>query len=174
MNYLRKRFPRYADYAKARLSDVFTKEELSTAYVAKSETFQSVYLENRGNGKFVLRALPTLAQQAPINGLLARDFDGDGRLDLLTSGNFYGTEAITGRYDASIGLLLKGDGRGHFTPVPARESGFWVDGDARGLAEVVLPGGRRLILAAQNDGHLKAFVWPNRFSGGNDPRGRTR
>ncbi|MFD1143134.1 VCBS repeat-containing protein [Larkinella insperata] len=165
MNYLRKKFPRYADYAKAKLTDVFTKEELSTAYVARSETFQSVYLENRGNGKFVLRPLPTLAQQAPLNGLLARDFDGDGKLDLLISGNFYGTEAITGRYDASIGLLLKGHGNGNFTPIPARESGFWVGGDARGLAEVILPDGRRLVLAAQNDGPLKAFVWPNRTSG---------
>src|SRR2546422_4335629 len=61
---------------------------------------------------FRSHALPTEAQFAPIYASLAGDFDGDGRIDLVTAGNFSGVTPVEGRYDASYGLLLHGDGGG--------------------------------------------------------------
>jgi len=171
MNFLRKKFPRYADYAKATLAEVVSEEELKKAYVAKAETFATVYVENKGDGRFSSRPLPTLAQLAPVFGMTAGDYDGDGHLDVLLAGNSYGTEAITGRYDASIGLLLEGNGKGAFNSVPARQSGFFVDGDAKGLAELTLPGARRLVLAARNNDSLKAFMGQKGRSGTSIPAG---
>ena len=57
-------------------------------------------------------------------GVEFMDLDGDGNLDLIIGGNIYDTEPNTPRFDSGNGLWLRGDGRGHFTPVPAIESGF--------------------------------------------------
>jgi hypothetical protein len=56
-----------------------------------------------------------------------------------------------GRYDASYGSLLLGDGRGHFTTVPARESGLRLKGEIRDLMTVNTPGGTILFAARSND-----------------------
>ena len=51
------------------------------------------------------------AQFAPVTAIVADDFDGDGRTDLLLAGNEFGIPPLFGRYDASYGLLLHGDGQ---------------------------------------------------------------
>lgn len=47
-----------------------------------------------------------LVQQSPVFGFLVDDYDHDGHLDALVTGNFYANEANMGRQDASRGLLL--------------------------------------------------------------------
>jgi enediyne biosynthesis protein E4 len=158
MNFLRKRFPRYADYAKGTFADLFTKDELKDAYILKSQLFSSVYLRNDGNGKFTPVPLPVQAQVAPLFGLHMLDADGDDNLDLLAVGNSYATELTVGRYDAAIGLYLKGDGRGKFKFVPANQSGFATTGDAKGLATLSSPNGSPLVLVTQNAGPMQAFT----------------
>jgi hypothetical protein len=155
---MRKRFTLYEDYALAKAEDLFTEEELKMAYTVRAEYLQTSYLQNLGGGRFRLTALPLPAQFAPVFGMLANDYDGDGNLDVLLTGNSYATEVQTGRYDALPGLCLKGDGKGNFTPLPAARSGLLVDGDAKGLAELVLPGGKPLILSAANAGRLRCFA----------------
>jgi enediyne biosynthesis protein E4 len=70
-------------------------------------------------------------------------------------GNSYATEVSTGRYDASIGLYLQGDGKGNFTFVHVQRSGFMVDKDAKGFAKLILGDGHELLLAAANNDSLK-------------------
>ena len=94
---------------------------------------QSVWIENLGKGKFKMHELPLQAQFAPVNAIVANDIDGDGNVDLIIAGNEYQTEASTGRYDASYGLVLRGNGKGNFTPVDILKSGFIVDGDVKDL-----------------------------------------
>jgi len=86
------------------------------------------------DGTYKFSPLPRLAQIAPINGMVAGDFDGDGHADLMTVGNSYAPVPEIGRFDGGIGWLLRGDGHGGFTAVPASESGFIVRHDARALA----------------------------------------
>ncbi len=93
-------------------------------------------------------------QIAPIYGVSVDDYDSDGHLDALLVGNSYATEASTGRYDASIGSFLKGDGNGKFTYVDSRNTGFMVDQDAKSLAMLVNPDGSQLILSGINNGKL--------------------
>ena len=92
-----------------------------------------------------------------MKGILPTDADGDGRLDLLLVGNDYATEVFTGRYDALVGLVLKGNGKGGFAPVPAARSGFFVDGDARGVAQLADARGNMLTVVTQNRDSLKVF-----------------
>jgi hypothetical protein len=156
---MRKKFPKYADFASASMDDVFSRSEQQRAHIVKSEYFQSSYIENLGNGKFQMKPLPVQAQLAPIFGIVANDYNNDGFTDLLVSGNSYATEFTAGWYDASIGLYLQGDGKGNFIPV--LNSGFFVDGDAKSMAILHSKNGKELILAASNADSLKVFAKTN-------------
>lgn len=158
MNFLKKRFVYYADYSKAKISDIFKPEELKDARKLICETMQSVMLENKGGGKFAMKYLPSAAQMGPVYGLLAEDFNHDGHLDLLLSGNSHATESISGRLDGLNGLLMPGDGKGGFKSLSSAQSGIFVPGDAKGMAHLRLGNGSSLVLAAQNNGPLLAFT----------------
>ncbi|SEJ21762.1 Repeat domain-containing protein [Dyadobacter sp. SG02] len=158
MNFLKKRFIYYADYSKAKITDVFKPEELKDAQKLVCETMQSVMLENKGGGKFELKYLPSAAQMGAVYGLVTEDLNQDGHLDLLLSGNTYATESISGRLDGLNGLLMVGDGKGAFKPLNVDRSGIFVPGDAKGMVHLRLGNGRSLVLAAQNNAPLLAFA----------------
>ena len=147
---LRERYPTHSAYAEKDVEDLFTREELEGAEVRTVYTTATALVENLGGGTFRLRPLPFEAQVAPVHALLADDVDGDGRVDLVLGGNVFGVRPEIGRMAASRGLLLRGDGRGGFTPVPARASGLRLSGQVRDLQRVQTPRGP-LLLAARND-----------------------
>nr|WP_242923232.1 VCBS repeat-containing protein [Pontibacter liquoris] len=151
-------FPRYVHFAKATIDEVIPATEREGAVQMQATHFQSSYLENLGQGKFKLRVLPKAAQVAPVYGMQPDDVDGDGNPDLLLVGNDYGTEVFTGRYDAFTGLYLKGNGKGGFLPTPLSKSGFFVDGDAKGMAQVFGANGQKLTLVTQNNDSLRIFA----------------
>jgi enediyne biosynthesis protein E4 len=157
MVFMRRKFLRYTDYANATFDEVFTKEEMEGTYILRSDYFKTSFIENLGNGKFAIRALPIQAQIAPVFGMISNDYDNDGNLDLLLTGNSYASEVQSGLYDASIGLYLKGDGKGNFSPMDVNHSGFFVNGDAKGIAEISTVNGQCLTLAAVNSDSLKVF-----------------
>lgn len=158
LSYMKKRFPRYAEFAKSDFSGIFTEEELDKAYILRANVFESSYLVNEGNGKFSLKPLPLHAQFAPICGIAALDADGDGNLDIVSVGNSYATEVSLGRYDAAYGCVLKGDGNGNFKALPPQESGLVVKGDTKGLATLSNAEGQTILLITQNSGPLEAFI----------------
>jgi hypothetical protein len=87
----------------------------------------------------------------PVFSALARDFDGDGRVDLLLGGNFYGVPPLYGRYDAGNGLLLHGAGDGSFAAVDMAASGVDLTGEVRDLRVVRRAGGRLAVAVARNN-----------------------
>ena len=157
INAMRARFKTYEEYAEASFEESFLESELKDAYVVRCETFNSSYLENLGGGRFELTSLPLEAQFAPIYGISVGDYNGDGHLDALTTGNFYASVVSTGKYDASIGLLLSGDGQGGFQPVTASKTGILADGDSKGMVQMVSPQGKLRVMVADNSGPLKVF-----------------
>jgi hypothetical protein len=114
-------------------------------------------LQNNGDGTFTSSVVPELAQIAPIRGIIPQDVDGDGNLDLIVAGNLYDMEPNSSRSDAGNGLWLKGDGRGHFTPIPPRESGFLAPGNVTGLSLIQTPAGKA-VLVANNGDSLQTFA----------------
>ena len=148
---LRGKYPSYKDFGASRVEDIFPAADLSQAQVREAYTFASAVALNNGNGAFTLQPLPVEAQFAPIYASLAGDFDGDGKTDLLVGGNFYGVIPVLGRYDASYGLLLRGDGKGGFTAVDMAESNLVIDGQVRDMKMLRGPKGERLIVVARNN-----------------------
>ena len=83
---------------------------------------------------------------------VARDFDGDGRVDLLLGGNLYGVQPVLGRYDASSGVLLRGIGDGRFASMDASDLG--IEGEVRDMKLVRTARGGPLIAVARNNAAL--------------------
>jgi hypothetical protein len=154
MTSLKKKYPSYASYA-----DVTLHQFLGDAksFMMNSDILASAFLENKGDGILELRPLPVEAQFAPVYGITAGEFTGDGFEDAVLVGNFYSPDVLTGRYDAFAGLLLKGDGKGNFTPASIQESGISIQGDAKGLALLKTGDGQTLLLASQNNDSLQVL-----------------
>jgi hypothetical protein len=154
---IKKKYLLSADFAKENMKGLLSNLNTKDMLVKTCETTASVWIENKGNGKFVQHALPLAAQLAPINSIVARDLDADGVTDLLLAGNEYSTEYSTGRYDAGYGTFLKGTGKGTFVVVPSALSGFVIDGDVRSLNTIMIKN-QETILAAVNNDKLKSFA----------------
>ena len=75
----------------------------------------------------------------------------DGKLDLLLAGNFSGVQPEIGSMMASYGLMLRGNGRGGFTPLRADQSGFVVPGESRDIQRLRTRRGDLYIVARNND-----------------------
>ena len=147
-------FPTYGSFATAPMTAVLGANERAHALHYGTDTFESVFLHNDGNGRFSAHPLPKLAQISPLKSMLALDVDGDGNLDLVVTGSLSDAEPNTAPGDAGNGLWLKGDGKGHFFPVPAIESGFLTPLAASGIALVHTGKGRVVVVINVNDSIL--------------------
>ncbi|WP_420153002.1 FG-GAP-like repeat-containing protein [Siphonobacter sp.] len=153
----RAKAPNYKTYAALTMDQFLSAEERKDALVLQANYSKSSYIENQGNGTFVVKPLPTLAQIAPVFGLVIEDFNADGNLDVLLAGNDYGNELTMGRYDAFQGLLLLGNGQGNFRAVSPTESGLLIPGDAKGLVQFLDAKGQYCLMATQNRDRLRCF-----------------
>lgn len=151
------RFTNYNSYAVATIDKVLTQPELDQSLKLSANCLASCFIKNNGNGKFEIKRLPLQAQLSTVYATIADDVDGDNNLDLIITGNDYGIEIGTGRYDALNGLVLKGDGNGNFIPMDIRQSGLYIPGDGKSLAYIKSANQKPLLLAGQNQGHLLLF-----------------
>jgi len=148
---LKSRYLNYKDYATQTVADMFPKSELADAIFRSAETFATTLVRNDGGGKFTLIPLPREAQLAPVYSILPQDVDGDGVTDLSLGGNLDEVRIDIGAMHSSYGLVLKGDGRGTFTPIPATKSGFFVPGQTRDIQRVRTRNGALYVVARNND-----------------------
>ena len=160
---LRDRYTSYADFGASRIQDIFPRSALRQAEVREAYLFASSVALNSGDGSFDVRPLPTEAQFAPIYAALPGDFDGDGNVDVIVAGNFFGVPPVRGQYDASYGLLLRGDGVGSLAAVDLEVSNLVIDGQVRDLELLWYAGGGQLMVVARNDDALQ-IVRPLRLS----------
>ncbi|MEP7317112.1 MAG: VCBS repeat-containing protein [Panacibacter sp.] len=154
---MRSTFQSYRSYANATMDSVLTAEQRKGAIIYHANNLKSCYIRNDGNGKFTMQPLPMQAQISMLCGITAEDFNGDGNLDVAISGNDYGTEVSTGRYDALNGLVMTGDGKGNFAPQTILQSGLYIPGNGKALVKLRNKAGNCLLAASQNRGPLKVF-----------------
>jgi enediyne biosynthesis protein E4 len=150
--FLRERFTSHRQFGEAGAADVLGGRAVSKL---TAHWFTSMVFLNRGD-RFEVHMLPTEAQMAPAFAVCVADFDGDAKEDVFLSQNFFAVHPETSRYDGGRGLLLRGNGRGGFNPVPGQESGIRIYGEQRGAAVCDFDADGRIDLAvAQNSNQTR-------------------
>jgi hypothetical protein len=159
----RKSYLKYDKYAESQIESVFDKSTLAKAKKLTANELRTVWIENdleqSGQArKFIVHALPIEAQFAPTRSILIQDFDGDGNQDIILGGNFYGAIPKIGRYDASYGNYLQGDGKGNFKDIEPRKSGWTLSGEIRAMKMMTI-GDNSAVIVARNNGSVLVKVW---------------
>lgn len=151
---LKKKYLKYESYKDQTITDIFSSNELKEASFLEAQELRTGLLINDGKGNFLFRALPEVAQCSPMYAISVFDFDGDGKLDIILGGNLYRVKPEAGRYDASFGAFLKGDGKGNFTSIPTLNSGLLLDGEVRDFSILKIKDSSVLIVMRNNDSPL--------------------
>jgi hypothetical protein len=121
-------------YARATVTEILGAEKVqSAARWEVTEVETGVFLSD-GRGGRTFRRLPRAAQLGPTRAILAGDFDGDAHEDILLCQNSNQFAVDIGQQGGSLGVLLRGDGAGGFTPAAARDSGVVIQGFPTGAA----------------------------------------
>ena len=154
---LKKKYLKYENYKGQTMEDIFLPEQLEKALIIEVYNLETSLLINNGNGTFKCVGLPKEAQLSPTYGLLVDDFDKDGNLDILMGGNLFEAKPEVGRYDASYGNFLKGDGQNNFSSV-ANNSGFLLSGQTRDILKIKA-GSKQLVFVAKNNDKMQLFEY---------------
>lgn len=148
---IKRRFETFSSYAKTPFERAFTKEEVEGSFTGRAELLSSLVLENLGGKSFRIHELAEEAQLSTLNDILVIDVNKDGKQDLVGIGNSYDQETLFGRYDASIGLILLGDGKLGWRNLNPTEANFIADGNTRRLLQMSTTQGKALVVANNNE-----------------------
>ena len=89
-------------------------------------------------------------------GIIVKDFDQDGKKDILLAGNKFDVEVETTPADASPGLFMKGSDDLNFKSFKHFESGFSVPYNVKDIQLVNTKNGPVVIVGINND-EIKIF-----------------
>lgn len=158
MPFIAEQYPTFHDFSLATLDDIYETDKKERQYV-ELNYLDSIILRNNMKDGFSVEPLPSLAQNTPSYGVVAKDFDADGFIDILLANNFFSSQPETGYMDGGLGLFLKGSASGEFSPQWPNKSGIVVTGDANGLATADVDGdGDEDALFALNNDKLQVFT----------------
>jgi enediyne biosynthesis protein E4 len=147
-------FPSHTAFSRCAVTELLG-ERMNNARRLSVTTLATTLFLNR-RGRFEARALPDEAQFAPAFSAQVADVDGDGHEDIILSQNFFAFAREESRLDAGRGLVLSGDGSGHFKPLPL--SGIQIHGEQRGAAVADFDNdGRVDLVVAQNGAATKLY-----------------
>ena len=153
MSTMRTRYTDYKSYADAKITDIFTAEELRDAGHLKANFLKTACFISGSDGKFHEKPLPLQAQFSPVFTITSLRNNTDGNEDILLCGNINHARLRFGKYDANYGILLKNDGKGNFTYVNQRQSGFHLTGDVRSVINI-----NNTLLFGINQSDIKAYA----------------
>lgn len=157
--YLKKKYLSYGEMAGKTVEEIFGKK-LDSAALFKVYTLASMVLINDGKGHFSASAFPYTLQWTPIFAFAAHDFNGDGKMDLLAGGNFFGTEPFEGRYDAMPLEIYHGDGKGGFkAALPLSPPLDTLSGEVRSIEPIRMANGKQAMIVGFNNGTLRLLSY---------------
>ncbi len=148
---LGKKYDTYEKYKNQQITDVFPPTLLKRALHLDAYQLETSLFFNDGEGHFTRQALPVEVQFSTVYAASVEDVNGDGNPDILLGGNLYNVKPEVGRYDASYGSCLLGDGHGNFRNMPVRETGLLLQGEVRSIVPVKTEHGWLLLVARSND-----------------------
>ena len=154
---IKKRYLKYDSYKDQEITDIFSKELVESAQKLTVQELETVLYMNQGNLTFAKKELPPSVQFSTVHEIVVEDLTGDNNLDILFGGNLYNAKPEMGRYDASYGVYLKGDGNGSFQEVSVKDSGLKLDKQVRGI-EILRSNKRMMLIVANNDDRAQVFT----------------
>ena len=144
----------YKKFAHMEFKDIYGEDRLKDAFQLTVYDFESIYVENTGNGHFIIKKLPVEAQLGPTLSTIPGDFNKDGNLDIMGVGAIYDAEVETIRYDSNYGYVLLGDGKGNFDY--ARKYDPFIDSDSKDIDRISI-NGKEHYLVVSNNAPLQLF-----------------
>ena len=97
-------------YKDQQITDIFPADQLKEAVRLEADLLETSLFINDGKGNFTRKPLPLETQFSPTYAAEITDINGDGNPDILLGGNLYNVKPEVGRYDASFGSFLLGNG----------------------------------------------------------------
>ncbi len=152
----RRKFVYYRDFAGKTISEIIDPELLRMATLYEVTTLASGYLKWK-NDQFHFETFDDPLQLAPINQMLANDFNGNGVNDLLISGNFLGVAPYHGRLAANPGIVMDG-AKSSITPAP---TGLNFSQKEIRFTGIITIAGKPHLLVAPNNDSLMFFQFAN-------------
>ncbi len=149
MPHIAKKIPTFEEFANLGVDGILGKDIDSALHYEVNEFRSGIFYNEEGDFKFV--PFSNEVQTSLVNSILFKDFDSDGKKDLLLAGNNHHFEVETTRSDAGIGSFLKGDGKGNFTWLSNKYSGFFANKDVRHIVD--LSKQKQVLVLNNNDTH---------------------
>ena len=146
--FLKKKFLYADDFAKAKLTDIFSKSMLSNSVTYSADCFENAVFINDGQLNFTMKPFPWQAQLTTYRSAVVLDANGDKLPDLLVGGNFRENNIQMARYDADYGTVLLNKGKGEFEVACPN---LVIKGQIRKIKSVQVNKQQALILARNND-----------------------
>lgn len=148
---LKKKILSYSEFSETSFCELFPEELRKESLTFEVNALSSAYVENTDDYKFKYKPLPKTLQFSSVNALLVDDFNKDGNLDVLAGGNFFHSNIQMGRYDASYGQMLMGDGSGGFKILSANESGISIQGQVKSLLAIKIGLEKKYMVVRNHD-----------------------
>ncbi|CAN5369276.1 VCBS repeat-containing protein [soil metagenome] len=153
---LKKKFLKYSDYRDVNLEDIITPKQKGNSAQMHVDVFASSFIRN-DRTRLVRADLADEAQMAPVYAISIEDIDKDSIPDLILGGNLRATQPDFGPYDASIGLILLGDGKNSWKPMDAMRSGFVIRGEVRDIQIIDRKKAGKIILVSRNNQSILGY-----------------
>lgn len=155
--FLKKRFTTYRDFAGKEIRDIFEKELLTESAVLEVDILASGYLRN-DEGQFVFVPFETDLQLAPITAFCVYDFDGDGEMEALAAGNYFGVKPYHGRLGTFSGALIESP----TTTVPGYQIGLDMEQRSARHLNIINVGEHPYLLATFNNDKVQLYKLLNK------------
>ena len=128
LNYLKREFFYYKDFAGLEINEIFSDKLLSQSNILFVNDFNSKVLINKGS-EFEQINLPLISQIAPVRDIQILDYNNDKIDDIILVGNNSNVSTYFGSFESSYGILLEGNGDGTFKYINQKKSGLKLKGD---------------------------------------------
>lgn len=163
-------FKTYYDFASASLKDIYGDRLNNALKLKASELRSGIWLNQLAQSKktkqsqktkqklhFIWQPLPWEAQLAPVNAIVAGDFNKNGNIELILAQNHSTNWLETGPWNGATGCHIEWKNKKPYT-IFAKKSGITMPNDTKSLLKIdTNQDGKMDILAGQNNAALLHF-----------------